>query len=90
MKLEQTGEWLNSKLSSVETDEDMANLGYECKGRLCEFEGYESFYERLWVCVLRDIENKTYNTAIICDQGNGYCNVAYKDFYIKGLFEEEK
>ena len=74
-------------LKKVECTDDMEVLGFECRSMLCEYAGYENFYERLWACV-KTYDDSTINTVVICDVGNGYCSVAYRDMYIKELMNK--
>ena len=69
----------------VETDNDLGNLGFECKGQLCEYKGYEGFNERLWLWVLEDED--CYYTVVASDLGNTYCTVVMVNVLIEELEE---
>lgn len=83
MKLVQINEELSDKLKSVHLDSDLAELGFECKGHLCEQKGYEEFYERLWVWTR--VEGNTIMTLVTIDAGNTNLHIIYRDLFIPGL-----
>jgi len=69
---------LLEKLKLVDLDDEMDELGFECEGRLQEFEGFEDSYERLWVWISKT-ENGEY-IAVTSDNGNGHCTVEQVNF----------
>lgn len=85
-KLNQIQEDLLESLEQVCTDDEINNLGFNCKGMLCEYAGYENFFERLWVWT--KVEEKDVYIVVTMDQGNGYCSMVYHDLYIKEIVED--
>ena len=83
MQLKQITGDLYNKVSRVKTDEDLATLGFECKGYLCSYKGYESFSEYNWVWQ-KIVGDEIYIIAAT-DQGNTNCRVSYFDVYIEEL-----
>jgi hypothetical protein len=63
--------------SELKHDEQLADLGYQCKGKLCELPLYKrkGIFERLWLW-----EKESKPPVITIDLGNGWCDVvALKD-----------
>jgi hypothetical protein len=59
------------KLFSIETDEDLGKLGFESQGMLVDQEGFENYYERLWIW-----HNEKLKIDVMThDIGNGWCDV---------------
>lgn len=85
-KLHQIPSELEQRLKDSSLDEYVGNLGFTCKGVLCDYEGYEKFFERLWVWV--KVENDKIYTIVTVDVGNTNCDVVYMDLYIKELVEK--
>lgn len=77
---------LQENLIKVKTDEEIVNLGFNCKKKLCDYKGYETLDERLWVWVKEQSDGIF--IAITYDMGNCFCNMAYTDIYIKEVIEE--
>lgn len=85
-KLNQIPSDLATKLKTSSLDEHIGTLGFTCKGHLCEYEGYEEFYERLWLWI--KVEKDKIYTLVTVDGGNTNCDVVYMDLYIKELIDE--
>lgn len=77
---------LSKEVNQIKTDKDISNLGFKCKGKLCEYDGYGNFNERLWVWA--KTENEEIYIVVSFDTGNSNCNFAYKDMYIKEVIDE--
>ena len=82
-RLHQIPQELVEKLKKSSLDEHIGTLGFICQGLLCEYEGYEEFYERLWLWTKVE-DNKIY-TLVTVDTGNTNCEVVYMDLYVKEL-----
>ena len=54
-------------------DESLSKLGFDCKGHLCEEEGYEEVNERFWLYV-KETPEGVYTVGAF-DIGNTNCEV---------------
>lgn len=87
MKLVMINEQYSNALDNVMHENDLISLGYECKGRLCEYKYYENFYERLWVWAKQDNKLKTIEIIVTVDYGGNNCEVMYKNMCVVELLE---
>lgn len=85
-KLTQISEELRLKVNQVKEDGELTDLGFTCEGLLCENEGYENFFERLWVWA--KAENNEIYIVVTADSGNGYCSIVYTDMYVKEVINK--
>lgn len=86
-KLMQISGELKDQVMRIYDDNHISDLGFVCKGKLLNYEGYENFHERLWVWMKTEAgatEDEVY-IAITFDTGNCSCILAYTDMYIKEL-----
>lgn len=87
-KLSQIPQELKEKVNNAKEDKDLVELGFSCEGMLCENEGYENFFEHLWIW--SKVENNEIYIIITVDNGNGYCSIAYVDMYVKKVINKFK
>lgn len=87
MKLVMINEQYSNALDTVMCEDDLVALGYECKGRLCEYKYYENFNERLWVWAKHDKRKKTIEIVAAIDFGGNDCEVMFKNMCIVELLE---
>lgn len=85
-KLHHITDELEKKVKMISADSDLEKLGFKCKGRLFKYEGYEEFFERLYVWV--KVEDDKIYTVVVVDIGSDYCELVYQDVYIKQIVDE--
>lgn len=85
-RLAQLPEIIMEKARLIKNNKDIHSMGFTCQGRLCKYEGYEDFYEYLWIWT--KVEGNRIFTIITVDTDNGHVRYAYKDMYIKKVIDE--
>lgn len=85
-KFVQINDKLKKEVSQIKKDKDVTDLGFKCRGKLCECDGYENFNERLWVWV--KVENNEIYIVVTKDNSNCYCKLIYTDMYIDEIINK--
>jgi hypothetical protein len=78
----------HKEVEKVKSDEEIDKLGFTCEKKLCEYEGYEEFYDRLWVWT--KLDKDSIYIIVTYDQGNSNCELVYVDIYIKEIIDKIK
>lgn len=64
---------INDLFNKVNLDEDLANLGFVCQGKLADLKEYQNYYERLWRWTNKELQID----ILTFDKGNTNCSVLY-------------